>query len=128
MTFISDMSDVEKGTSSQTKVQEDETHTHSSASPNNAGGGVSPVSSFGLIVQEVSIKNIESNFGHVRHGKVRGISTHYSKRGKSQHWPLFLGLHSGLAKQVDIEFICRKQKTVILIIFQIIPHNQVWVE
>ena len=54
MTFIPDLSDVEKGTSSQTKVQEDETHSHSSASPNNAGGGVSPVSSFGLIVQEVS--------------------------------------------------------------------------
>ena len=54
MASIPDINDVEKGTSSQTKVQEDETHSHSSASPNNAAGGVSPVSSFGLIVQEVT--------------------------------------------------------------------------
>ena len=52
--FFPDLSDVEKGTSIQTKDPEDETHSHSSASPNNAGGGVSPVSSFGLIVQEAS--------------------------------------------------------------------------
>ena len=53
LTFTPDLSDLEKGTSSQTKDQEDDNLSHSSASPNNAGGGVSPVSSFGLIVQEV---------------------------------------------------------------------------
>ena len=57
LTFIPDLNDVDKGTSSQTKDQEDEMHSHSSASPNNAGGGVSPVSSFGLIVQEVNHGN-----------------------------------------------------------------------